>query len=397
MPDSTGSATGPRVIGRLSLTHILLLAVFAALLLLILLLAIPRSAATTNSSPGSKQKQVVNLGQQKARTELPASARVSETELIPDTRRVQEVLRAGSTYRTVQKGSLVVKGHDPDWTSDEVVKLALVAEQIASRTIESNDGVTLVEVRTIETARVIKILCATKDFHIELGDPDLSILKALDEVAPGEAVEVADPVTLLQAVLKPGTDVTRGTWKVVASVDQLSGKKIRLTHTNGIGVTNVEPVNCSLTEEEVELFFRADPLADMRFLPDLGLKPGESFVVPGYAFAQLLDPELHPHVEGNLTITRGSDLRQDGHQMALLKIDSSKSDLQLSAADSQQKAFGRLTPKGTLLFDLDGQFVRQATLSGEILIRSIPKDHALGNSSPVSQPETSMTYSCQKL
>lgn len=396
MPDSPGPATGPRIVGPLTLTHILLLAVLAALLLLILLSILPRSAAIPSVSKESRSKPAVKLGQQKSRNEMPSSVRLNDTERIADTRRIQEVLQPGNTYRTVQKGSLVVQGHDPDWSSDEVVKIALVAEQVASRTIESNDGSTLVELRTIEAARGIKILSATHDFHVELGDPDLPILKVLSDLAPGDAVEVAEPVAVLQSVLKAGTDVTRGSWKVLATVDELSGKTIRLTHTNGIGVTNVEPVNCSLTEEEVELFFRADPLADMRFLPDLGLKPGESFVVPGYAFANLLEPELHPHVEGNITITREHDQRREGRPMASLKIDSAKSELKLTTADAQQEAFGRLTPKGTLLFDLDGQFVRQATLSGDIVVRSIPKDHALGHASLVSQPETSMTYSCQK-
>src|SRR5438445_7555442 len=76
---------------------------------------------------------------------------------VGDPDRVRQVLRAGKTYKTHTKGTLRVRGEDKDWGLSTVVTINYAFEAIVDREIESNDGVTIVEIRHFRDVRSLKI------------------------------------------------------------------------------------------------------------------------------------------------------------------------------------------------------------------------------------------------
>src|SRR4051794_16399948 len=117
---------------KLSPSNILLL-VSASLLLLIV--GFVAGSLGWSSSPGGRPPPE------------PAPCKVGD----PD--RVRQVLRPGKTYKTHTMGALHMRGEDKDWGLSTVVTINYAFEALVDRQIESNDGVTIVELRHFRDLR----------------------------------------------------------------------------------------------------------------------------------------------------------------------------------------------------------------------------------------------------
>ena len=144
-------------------------------LLLILVVSQLGSFKNENTSP-------VHDGQVVKRSEL--SNPPTHPEKIGKTDRIKEVAQAGKTYEIVLKGGVEARVEDKDWGVKQVVNLGFMFEAVVERTIESNDGNKIVELRCFESVKMAKTLCEVEAVTIELGKPGVAVLAGLDYFYP---------------------------------------------------------------------------------------------------------------------------------------------------------------------------------------------------------------------
>jgi hypothetical protein len=195
---------------------------------------------------------------------------------IDDPDRIRETLRPGRTYSIVVKAAIDARAEDKQWWSREVVHLAYVAEMQVDRLIESNDGRRIVELRHFVAARNAKLLCDVEEAEIDLGAPEALVLSVLSYLKPEAGIVVvltkpiADSVLRFKSQEKARVEAA----KTFARVDSLSGKKVRIIYVDGVGVESVEPVDCSLNDDE-KAFIEQTAVRSVCYIWDLKKKPGE--------------------------------------------------------------------------------------------------------------------------
>ncbi len=323
-----------------------------------------------------------------------ASAPAPRPEPIGDPGRIREMLQVGKTYRIVVKAKLKARVEDKAWGAKKVVSLAYAAEMAVDRTIESNDGRKVIERRHFTAARNVKLLCDLEDFSIELGPPGVLALGALEYIQPGSGAAVAVAKPLVEAVLgrEAGRVADREATKAVASVNGLSGKTVRITYVDGLGVESVEPVDCTLTTDEDDFLKRVAVLSDGYILPDRRSKPGDTWPVDGAQLAGFLDPTLQGIPEGEVVVRRDEDYREADKQYTGLQIEGGT--VEVNASDASTRRIGTFTPRGTLKYSITDGFVEEARLNGRINFERVSRDHILFETSFRTRPTLEVSYSC---
>ena len=268
-----------RSAGTSPVVTVLLAGILLALAILIALLVTQRGGQSTGSASRDDPPATVTVadGQKVQRPDLPSLPKSPQP--IGDPGRIKEVLQEGKTYQVVLKIGLDARVEDKAWGVKQVVSMAYAAEMAIDRSIERNDGKRIVEVRYFATSRNVKLLCSVESVTISLGTPGTLILGALEYVYPGTIQTLATVRPVAEAILSYGAeDAARSeATRAVAHVNSLSGKKVRITYVNGIGVDSIEPIGCTLTAAERDFVFNTAVLSDYYILPDVKLKP----VLPG--------------------------------------------------------------------------------------------------------------------
>ncbi len=313
---------------------------------------------------------------------------------VGDPGRIREMLQVGKTYRIVVKAMLKARVEDKSWGAKKVVNLAYAAEMAVDRTIESNDGRKVVERRHFVTARNAKLLCDLEEFSIELGPPGVLALGALEYLQPGSGAAVAVAKPIVEAVLgrQAGRIADRESTRAVAGVNGLSGKTVRITYVDGLGVEAVVPVGCTLAADEEDFLKRIAVLSDGYILPDRRSKPGDTWPVDGAQLVGFLDPTLQGVPEGGVVIRRDEDFREADKQYTGLRIESGA--VEVNASDASTRRIGSFTPRGTLKYSITDGLVEEARLNGRINFESISRDHILFETSFRTRPTMEVSYSC---
>jgi len=314
---------------------------------------------------------------------------------IDDPDRIKETLQEGKTYRVILKVSINSRAEDKDWGVKQVTNLAYVGEMAMNRTIEQNNGRRIVELRHFETARNVKLLSDVEDVTIELGAPGMLVLAALETFAPGagQATLAAKPIA--EAILKGGAEVLAENvaGKAFANIDSLSGKKVRITYVDGVGVEGIEAVGCTLSPDERDWIAATAVLSDYHLFPELEIEVGGTWTVDGKEFTGFIDPSLRGVTSGEITIKRTSNQPQGGKQYAELAIEDGY--LSIDRSDDASKRVGTFTPRGTIHYSLTNRIVETASLTGDITIEEVSQDHLLFEASHKVQPKVNVSYSCQ--
>ncbi len=373
---------------------VLLAGILAALVVLIGVMATQKGCESPGppGSPPERTGPVVAEGQTVRRSELinpPPSPKP-----VGDPERIKETLRAGKTYHVVLKAGLDSRVEDKAWGVKEVVTLAYAAEMAIDRTVEVNDGKRVVELRHFVTSRNVKLLCDVEGVSIELGAPGVLLLGALEYVQPGTTAAVATAKPIAEALLGYGGQAVArsNATRAVAHVDSLSGKKVRITFVDGVGVESVEPVGCTLTAEERDFVFGTATLSDCYILPDVKVAPGKTWAVDGSQFAGFLDPSLRGRPSGQVVIAREADTREGGPPHATLAI--REGTVTVDSSDARNRRVGSFTPEGRLLYSLDEGFVDRAALTGRFSVMEVSTDHILFETSFKSNPTLKIDYAC---
>ena len=368
---------------------VLLSGILITLVVLIALLATQKGKV---SPPPASPVPALSDGQKATRPELQAPPKSPRPIGDPD--RIREILQEGKTYSAVLKAGLDARVEDKAWGIKEVVSLAYAVEMAIDRTIERNDGKRIVESRTFVASRNVKLLCKVESLTISLGVQGTLLLGALDYLSPGTSAELLVVKPVAEAILSYGADEAARSQaaKAVVHVDSLSGKRVRITYVDGVGVESIEPVGCTVSAQERDFVFNTAVLSDYYILPDVRLKPGASWAVDGSQMAGFIDPSLRGATSGEVTIVRGEDSQEGGKQYAILQIQ--KGSLNIDSSDASNRRLAGFTPRGTLRFCITDGFVDRANITGRINIEEVSTDHILFETSFRSRPALKIEYSC---
>ena len=346
----------------------------------------PKPSPTGSPGPVVADGQKVERGEKSPPPKSPPP--------MDDPARIKETLREGKTYSVVLKAGLDARAEDKAWWRKEVVHLAYVAEMQIDRSIESNDGRRVVELRRFVVSRNAKLLCDVEDVSIDLGAPGALVLGALSYLQPGAALAATLAKPVAESILREGSqEVARSeTAKAFAHVDSLSGKAVRIAYVDGVGVESITPVGCSLDAEEQDFIFNTAILSDC-YVWDLKKAVGDRWEVDGAQLAGFIDPSLRGVTEGSIKFIRDADGRDGGRPFAALRIEGGT--LRVDSSDASRRRIGSFTPEGTLRFSLADKVVERATLTGRFAIDEVSTDHILFETSFKSRPTLKLEYSCE--
>ena len=370
---------------------VLLAGILVALIGLIIVMTTQGRSEPTDSGPDRSQPSVA-AGQTVHRSELPDPP--PRPEPVGNPNRIRETLQEGKTYHAVVKFGLESRAEDRAWGLKEVIAVAYAAEMVVERKIEVNDGHRIVERRHFVTSRNVKLLCDVEDLSLDLGLPGTLLLGALEYVQPGSTAVLATAQPLVQGILSSASQsqANAAAVKAVAHVDSLSGKSVKITYVDDIGVEAIEPIGCSLSAEERDFVFNTAILSDCYILPDVAIKTGQSWTVDGAQLAGFLDPSMRGRPSGEVVIARGPDTTENDKAYGHLEIQSGV--VLVNASDDSTRRVGSFEPQGSLRYDITDGFVDRASLTGRFQFEEVSTDHLLFETSFRTRPTLQIEYSC---
>jgi len=348
--------------------------------------------------------KVIAQGDVSNRSELSDPPPAPKAVANPD--RVRQNLRPGKTYVTHTKGTLNVRGEDKSWGFGTVVTINYAFEAHIDRTIESNNGTQIVELRYFRDLRSLKVDTRLEDIRLDLGGPGEALLLGLAKVfnlpsafaATAHAVDGTSLKPALQALRWAGVSpesiggLDDKSVKMFAQVDQLSGKKVRLTYEDGRGVQKVEAVAGEMTADERRFHFASVLLSDSLIIPDVDIKIGNTWSVDGSNFANLIDPGLLSQAGGEVILKRADDHIVQNKTCRHVAIESGR--ITIDDSNAREGRIGHFEPKGSLYFSTEDQIVVQARLRGTAKLERFSKNHLLFESRMRRLPELELIYTC---
>jgi len=267
-----------------------------------------------------------------------------------------------------------------------------VFEMLSTRTIESNDGRRIVEVRHFEKRRMVKLLTGAEHLSLELGPPHTLPLDPLVHFDPKD-----DPVELpaeavAEAILKdPLPSFGDGpVGKALVRTDSLSGKRVRITYVDGLGVESVEPLGCDLTSSELAFLFNAAVLSDCYLFPGEGGRRRGKWQVDAGQLVDFLDPAFRAVPRGKILFfgKKSPDGLLQGKPPTV-----ATADLLFADAPSFQSAC--FDSRGVVRRSLDHDFVETVSLEGRLYLLGVSQDYFLFDEVLGSHPKLVISYACR--
>lgn len=322
---------------------------------------------------------------------------------VGDTIRLKESLVPGKTYSTHATGTVNFRGTDKDWGLETVISINYAFDSQIDRTIESNDGKTIVEVRDFREIRCLKFETRLEDVRISLGESNEGLLNALaifDVVAPG-IVQKLQGISLkpvLQGLRLAGIAPEKlleldKHAKVFTELDPLTGKSIRITYVDGKGVTDLKAVKGEMTRDE-ENFHRTSVLvSDSLIFPKLDVRIGDQWLVDGRALAGMIDPGLRAFTRGDFTVQREKDKIVENQDCAQLRIVGGR--ILFDSSTPNEGRIGHFDPTGSCYFAKDSKVIIRASLKGTAVFEKFSKNHLLFEARSRNSPVVELNYTCR--
>jgi hypothetical protein len=353
-----------------------------ALLLLVLIAVVARSPATTTP-----------IKQEGANSESSASAG-QKPKRIDDPDRIRETLQPGKTYVAIVKASFDARVEDKSWGLNKTANLAYMAEMEVERQIERNDGHEVVERRTFVTSRNVKLLCDVEAVHIDAGLPGELMLDVLDSIRPGAKQVLKQMKPLAEKLLKSGAQpvMQDKLAKAVGHVDSLSGKSVRITYVDGVGVTSVQRIECELSEAEQRFIEGSAVLSDC-YVWDFKKAPGARWDIDGSQLSGMMDPSLLALTQGAIHVVREPDELKQDVPYTMIRVDGGE--VLINASDENTRRIGTFIPAGSLRFSQIDKIVTEARLRGKFNVEQVSKNHLLFETRFRSRPIMTVVYSCK--
>lgn len=311
---------------------------------------------------------------------------------VDDPERVKGLFPTGSTYEILIKGGFVAPLED---AGDGVRHLAFAFETLTRRTIESNDGRRIVERRRFESRKVVKLVTDAEDLSLDLGPPQTPILESLGDVQPIEGSVELPAESVAEAILATRSQpaLERATSTAAVRADSLSGKEVRITYVDGLGVESVVPIGCSLTRCELKMLFHTAVLADCYFFPR-SASPQQQWRVDADQLIGFFDPTLPAIPRGKLSLrsnSRGSEPQGRGGREVSFVEDG---EVNLISTDTSYGRVGFLSIDGVFRRSPDGR-LQTASLKGPLRIAAVSQDAFLFDEILRDAAALTVSYSCK--
>jgi hypothetical protein len=247
-------------------------------------------------------------------------------------------------------------------------------------------------------SRAVKVL-SNADVSFDLGAPGVLVLGFLDGLLTGgQLTSIIVPVVpVAQHILTKLSQkaLERAVSKAKASTDSLEGKRVRVTYEDGKGVVHLEPVGCTLTDDERDYLKGLALLSDCYLLPNIKSKPGQYWDVEAGQLMPMLPPNWRGRPSGTVTIERGQDIQKDGKTYAVLQIRSGT--FQVDATDRSRRRLGVATPRGRLEYNITDGYIESAHLKIEGRLEEVSTDHLLFEARFEGAPRIEVQYTCRLL
>jgi len=330
---------------------------------------------------------------------------------------LREELKPGKTYRFTCGLGFNMRGKHKDFAVlNADLSIVYKASAVIDRTIVSNNGHTLVEDRFFRNVKSTALETTVERLNVDLGFGGDVVEGVAGLFVPDKMPFIVGGRKILEGANLVGL-IRLGGWDQTLVKDLverqeavrlltygggLEGKRARLTYENSnpplvqVTALNGNQLGEGLTEDE-DRFLRASviPMNSLIF-PDLNVKEGDRWKVPGTVFIGMLDPTLLATTDGEITLQRGKDRNYLGDKVAVVNVVGG----QLEFKESTEKAasMGSFHAQGgELLFSFKDRIFVQGKLTGrgELTIHS--KDHILFEARSNVQPELNIVFNCKIL
>ena len=191
-------------------------------------------------------------------------------------------------------------------------------------------------------------------------------------------------------------DKVKATIKAISlpNATLLKGKKVRLTFKDGLGLVTIEPMGCTLSDEEVDIIKRTNFVMDHYLMPETKKDVGDEWKVDGSVFSGFIDPRLQGKVVGSLTVERIADFSgADGQVCKRLRLRDGNISVENPNADNMIVGkFMQITGSANMP-SKDG-VVTGAALQGYADYKNVSKNHLLFEARMEVQPHFEIKYEC---
>jgi hypothetical protein len=331
--------------------------------------------------------------------------------------RVRESLKPGRTYRVITRLAFNMRGTDHDWAVlNSVITVNYMADAEVERKIESNDGKTIVELRTFKRVFSGKLNTDLESVRIDLGPAGDFLIGGVTAFRPEALPVVAGARQLIEGpnfsnLLKITglgqsflDDMVNRDPRIraVTSMGGLQGKTVRLVYKNDEeGDVQVVPVEGALTTDEQRFLASSVLLSDSLIFPDARVEKGDTWEADSMYFIGLIDPSLMARPEGKLRLARGPDIlppARSGQRQKCVQINVVGGELNFRESNRKAEQVGFFRPqKGEMVFSPQDQIFILADLigRGKLTVRS--RDHILFEARSDREPEMKIHYECTLL
>lgn len=330
---------------------------------------------------------------------------------------LQNIREEGKTYHSRVMGKVDGQASKKDWGVRGSAYFTYVYGLESIGKIIKNDGLTIIEERTF--GKVTEDVIVSKyDIGFELPS-ELSVGLSAIEILffDGNGSIAPAVINTLNQIKIPFTDsmfnALRDNDMLPKTLDPqrvknemmmfaklkdgriLEGKKVRIVFKDGQGITSITPINCKLSQQEVDVIKRTNYVMDHYLFPDQQVQPGSTWTVNGDVFAAFLDPRLHGRVGGEVTVSRVADFTDAKGEIAKrLRLVGGH----ISFTDNSSRGSavtGQLSGlKGLCSIPDKYGVITSATMRGNMVYRNVSTDHLLFEAEMRVTPRFEISYEC---
>lgn len=377
------------------------------LLLLALILVIGLGGRSGNGTSKKKQPpRDLTDGNTLTREGFEEQGATAATPSKPvDTSRIALTYTPGKSYRTTVDSTIKSRGSHKDWGVTSVMSSHYVASYQFIRKIEKNDGKNLVFLQEFTHAESAMIYTEVENIKIDLGwfgdagQTMLDIASIANAFPTGWStfgVNRLNGILNTPLIKRAFSSVAQDkNAKLFVNVEPLMGKKARIHYRNGVGVTAIEPVGCTLTGDEQDLLFAISAFSDIFVFEDVDCEIGTTWDINGVDFLPIIDPSMNASLAGRLTVKRVKDGGTKENPTAVIKLDSGVLDFKDRTPEVAVAA--RWAPRGEMTYSFTDNIVTLAELTGNLTMQTKSVDHIIFEMENQVKPDYFIKYTCEVL
>ncbi len=393
-----------------SLTLLIVGGIFVLLLATILVFGLgggesqssgPRSGSATESQRKKDQPRDLTAGNTITRTEVEEQGvELSQPAVSVDTNRIAMTYKQGTSYRTRIKTKIETRGSYKDWGITTDMNVKFLGEFEFLRDIERNDGNQLVVLQEFTKLECIELFTQVDSISLNIGNAAHTVIDlAGSYIPPGTSKIAVDQLNNIISSKPVKDEITKAikdkAAQLFVEINSLNGKKCRIVHENGKGVVSVQPIECTLTQDEYAFIMDMALMSDIYLMPDVECKENDTWDIRGEDFLPILDPSMHASLTGTLTARRGKDGGVSNNPSAIIKLERGL--LELRERDHETELAARWAPRGELEYSFDEQIITSGRLGGDLSIVSRSIDHVIFEMHNTITPKYEITYYCEIL